>query len=139
MSTRPSQTHYSSSSSTVSSSSYTSSDSDLSIRTSMDAPPPVASVEVLRCLRCHRHVETTSTDDIASTGMIRVGFNLYYCQKCAVARKRSTPSGSPISKSGLWEIDVATKGVHVDESRTLDSDKTSPPRRSTASEPTRIA
>ncbi|KAI1491425.1 hypothetical protein F4809DRAFT_640380 [Biscogniauxia mediterranea] len=86
MSTRPSQKHYSSSSSTVSSSSYTSSDSDLSIRSSMDAPPPVASVEVLRCLRCHRHVETTSTDDIASTGMIRVGFNLYYCQKTTWTR-----------------------------------------------------
>lgn len=46
---------------------------------------PVASVEVMRCLRCHRHVEATSTDDLAATGMIRVGFNLYYCQKCAVA------------------------------------------------------
>ncbi|KAI0967448.1 hypothetical protein F4678DRAFT_465381 [Xylaria arbuscula] len=62
--TRPSTSQYSSSSST------SSTDSDASYRLSMDARP-VASVEVLRCLRCHRHVETTSTDDLASTGMIR--------------------------------------------------------------------
>ncbi|KAI0001401.1 hypothetical protein F4779DRAFT_622427 [Xylariaceae sp. FL0662B] len=80
MSTRPSTKHYDSASSTSSSRSYSSSDSDLSIRSSMDAQP-VASVEVLRCLRCHRHVETTSTDDLASTGMIRIGTNLYYCQR----------------------------------------------------------
>ncbi|KAI0150270.1 hypothetical protein GGR57DRAFT_202186 [Xylariaceae sp. FL1272] len=78
MSTRPATTHYSSSSSTDSS------DSDSSLPLSMDIRP-VASVEVFRCLRCHRHVESTSTDDLASTGMIRVGFNLYYCQKCATA------------------------------------------------------
>ncbi|KAI0814400.1 hypothetical protein GGR55DRAFT_631689 [Xylaria sp. FL0064] len=76
--TRPSTTQFSSSSSS------SSTDSDASYRLSMDARP-VASVEVLRCLRCHRHVETTSTDDLASTGMIRVGFNLYYCTKCANA------------------------------------------------------
>ncbi|KAI0015973.1 hypothetical protein F4780DRAFT_783679 [Xylariomycetidae sp. FL0641] len=52
--------------------------------TTMEAQP-VASVEVLRCLRCHRHVETTTTDDITASGMIRIGLNLYYCQKCAVA------------------------------------------------------
>ncbi|KAI1266685.1 hypothetical protein F5Y18DRAFT_363406 [Xylariaceae sp. FL1019] len=80
MSTRPANTHYSSSSSTDSSGS----DSDSSFGLSMNIRP-VASVEVFRCLRCHRHVETTSTDDLASTGMIRVGFNLYYCQKCATA------------------------------------------------------
>ncbi|KAF3063691.1 hypothetical protein GL218_02608 [Daldinia childiae] len=85
MSTRPQKTHYASSSSIDSdSSSPSSSDTDLSIRISMDVQP-VASVEVMRCLRCHRHVEATSTDDPASTGMIRVGFNLYYCQKCATA------------------------------------------------------
>ncbi|KAI1390683.1 uncharacterized protein F4822DRAFT_160733 [Hypoxylon trugodes] len=85
MSSRPSKTHYASSSSLDSdSSSPSSSDTDLSIRASMDVQP-VASVEVMRCLRCHRHVEATSTDDPASTGMIRVGFNLYYCQKCAIA------------------------------------------------------
>ncbi|KAI0490338.1 hypothetical protein F4859DRAFT_508139 [Xylaria cf. heliscus] len=76
--TRPAATQYSSASSS------SSTDSDSSYRLSMDARP-VASVEVLRCLRCHRHVETTSTDDLASTGMIRVGFNLYYCTKCAAA------------------------------------------------------
>ncbi|GAP90970.2 hypothetical protein SAMD00023353_5100960 [Rosellinia necatrix] len=58
--------------------------SDSSYRLGVDVRP-VASVAVLRCLRCHRHVETTSTDDLASTGMIRVGFNLYYCTKCAAA------------------------------------------------------
>ncbi|KAI0420221.1 hypothetical protein F5X98DRAFT_372031 [Xylaria grammica] len=78
---RPAATQYSSNSST------SSTDSDSSFRLSMDVRP-VASVEVLRCLRCHRHVETTSTDDLASTGMIRVGFNLYYCTKCAAARGR---------------------------------------------------
>ncbi|KAI0540075.1 hypothetical protein GGR58DRAFT_523237 [Xylaria digitata] len=80
--TRPVTTKYSSSSST------SSTDSDTSYRLSMDVRP-VASVEVLRCLRCHRHVETTSTDDLASTGMIRVGFNLYYCTKCAAATIRT--------------------------------------------------
>ncbi|KAI4864593.1 hypothetical protein F4820DRAFT_448902 [Hypoxylon rubiginosum] len=81
MSTRPSTKHYSSScSSSTDSSSPSSSASDLSIRYGMDVQP-VASVEVMRCLRCHRHVEATSTDDPATTGMIRVGFNLYYCQK----------------------------------------------------------
>ncbi|KAI1138541.1 hypothetical protein F5Y05DRAFT_413163 [Hypoxylon sp. FL0543] len=71
MSTRPPKTHYASSSSTDSdSSSPSSSDTDLSTRYSMDVQP-VASVEVMRCLRCHRHVEATSTDDPASTGMIR--------------------------------------------------------------------
>ncbi|KAI1396289.1 hypothetical protein F4819DRAFT_491636 [Hypoxylon fuscum] len=81
MSSRPSTTHYASSSSTdTDSSSPSSSDTDLSIRYSMDVQP-VASVEIMRCLRCHRHVEATSTDDPATTGMIRVGFNLYYCQK----------------------------------------------------------
>ncbi|KAI1151257.1 hypothetical protein F4825DRAFT_451665 [Nemania diffusa] len=76
--TRPASTQYSSTSSA------SSTDSDTSYRLGMDVRP-VASVEVLRCLRCHRHVETTSTDDLASTGMIRVGFNLYYCTKCAAA------------------------------------------------------
>ncbi|KAI0096418.1 hypothetical protein GGR51DRAFT_567164 [Nemania sp. FL0031] len=86
-STRPATTQYSSSSSA------SSTDSESSYRLGMDVRP-VASVEVLRCLRCHRHVETTSTDDLASTGMIRVGFNLYYCTKCATAvgYKRLGPS-----------------------------------------------
>ncbi|KAI8626296.1 hypothetical protein F5Y19DRAFT_478663 [Xylariaceae sp. FL1651] len=86
-STRPANNHYSSSSSS------SSTDSEGSYRLSMDVRP-VASVEVLRCLRCHRHVETTSTDDLASTGMIRVGFNLYYCQKCATAIPVRTVAGA---------------------------------------------
>lgn len=44
---------------------------------------PIASVEVFRCMRCARSVEATTTDDPASTGMIRVGTNIYYCQRCA--------------------------------------------------------
>ncbi|KAK6218341.1 hypothetical protein QIS74_06221 [Colletotrichum tabaci] len=79
-SSRPSKIHYSSSSS---------SDSDLSsasssYRHSMDsATRPIASVEVLRCLRCARSVEATSTDDSSSTGMVRIAHNLYYCERCA--------------------------------------------------------
>jgi uncharacterized protein with PIN domain len=45
--------------------------------------PLVVSVEVLRCLRCARSVETTSTDDVSSTGMVRIGTNIYYCDRCA--------------------------------------------------------
>ncbi|KHO00561.1 uncharacterized protein MAM_01339 [Metarhizium album ARSEF 1941] len=59
-----------------------------SYRNSMDssAPrPPVASVEVLRCMRCARSVEATSTDDVSSTGMVRIAHNLYYCERCAKA------------------------------------------------------
>jgi uncharacterized protein with PIN domain len=44
---------------------------------------PVVSVEVLRCLRCARSVETTSTDDASASGMVRIGTNIYYCQRCA--------------------------------------------------------
>ncbi|KAI1736609.1 hypothetical protein F4680DRAFT_451698 [Xylaria scruposa] len=84
--TRPAATQYSSASSS------SSSVSDASFRLGMDARP-VASVEVLRCLRCHRHVETTSTDDLGSTGMIRVGFNLYYCTKCAAAPSKCLGDG----------------------------------------------
>ncbi|EQB50624.1 hypothetical protein GCG54_00013038 [Colletotrichum gloeosporioides] len=79
-SSRPAKIHYSSSSS---------SDSDLSsasssYRQSMDSVArPIASVEVLRCLRCARSVEATSTDDSSSTGMVRIAHNLYYCERCA--------------------------------------------------------
>ncbi|ORY70915.1 uncharacterized protein BCR38DRAFT_331509 [Pseudomassariella vexata] len=71
-----------------SASSYSSSDSDVStissVRHSMDySPRPVASVEVLRCMRCASSVEMTSTDDPSSTGMVRVGTNIYYCSRCA--------------------------------------------------------
>lgn len=44
---------------------------------------PVASVEVLRCLRCAKCVETTTTDTLASTGMVQIGYNIYYCSSCA--------------------------------------------------------
>ncbi|KAK6220701.1 hypothetical protein LQW54_001892 [Pestalotiopsis sp. IQ-011] len=75
MSARPvEKLHYSSSSSS------SSSDSDVSIpfRHSMDSViGPVASVEVLRS------VETTSTDDPMSQGMVRIGTNIYYCSRCA--------------------------------------------------------
>ncbi|KAI0397018.1 hypothetical protein F5Y17DRAFT_455409 [Xylariaceae sp. FL0594] len=75
---RPSTKSYSSTSSS------SSTDSASSFGLSMDVQP-VVSVVPMRCLRCHRHVEATSTDDITSMGMIRVGFNLYYCTKCADA------------------------------------------------------
>lgn len=47
------------------------------------AQRPVVSVQVLRCLRCARSVETTSTDDASAFGMVRIAHNLYYCQRCA--------------------------------------------------------
>jgi hypothetical protein len=43
---------------------------------------PIASVEVLRCMRCARSVEAT-TDDIGAMGMVRIAHNLYYCERCA--------------------------------------------------------
>ncbi|KAJ9134665.1 hypothetical protein NKR23_g10027 [Pleurostoma richardsiae] len=91
-SSRPPKTHYGSASSTSSyGSSYSASDSDLSsnassssIRHSMDSVSrPVVSVEVLRCLRCMRAVETTTTDDASSSGMVKIGTNIYYCERCA--------------------------------------------------------
>lgn len=79
-SSRPSKTHYGSSSSV---SSYSTSDSDVS-PTSMDlVTGPVASVQILRCMRCARAVEITSTDDVRASGMVRVGTNIYYCSRCA--------------------------------------------------------
>ncbi|KAK3398908.1 hypothetical protein B0T20DRAFT_351799 [Sordaria brevicollis] len=75
--------------STTSSSSYSSSDSDLSstssssVRHSMDSTQPIASVEVLRCLRCARAEEITTTDDPSSSGMVQIGTNIYYCNRCA--------------------------------------------------------
>jgi hypothetical protein len=70
--------------------SYSASESDLSsssgassYRHSMDSQRPVVSVEVLRCLRCARAVEATSTDDASASGMVRVGHNIYYCHRCA--------------------------------------------------------
>lgn len=67
-----------------SSSSASDSDSSSSYRYSMDSVSlPIASVEVLRCMRCARSVEATSTDDISSMGMVRIAHNLYYCERCA--------------------------------------------------------
>ncbi|KUI71462.1 hypothetical protein VM1G_07277 [Cytospora mali] len=83
-SVRPSKTHYDSSSSTTSFGSYSSSDSDvsaISVRASMDRP--VASIEIIRCFRCARSVEMTTTDEASMYGMIRVGTGIYYCDRCA--------------------------------------------------------
>ncbi|WZH47502.1 hypothetical protein QYS62_008648 [Fusarium acuminatum] len=88
MSSRPSNHHFGSSSSTSSAQS-SASDSDSSSsssghRHSMDSIAlPIASVEVLRCMRCARSVETTSTDDVTTMGMVRIAHNLYYCERCA--------------------------------------------------------
>jgi hypothetical protein len=38
---------------------------------------------ILRCLRCARFVEATSTDDVKSLGMLKIGYNLYYCEQYA--------------------------------------------------------
>ncbi|EFX00995.1 hypothetical protein CMQ_5937 [Grosmannia clavigera kw1407] len=44
---------------------------------------PAASVEIMRCIRCARAKEATSTDDATANGMVRVGHNIYYCHRCA--------------------------------------------------------
>ncbi|EHK49647.1 hypothetical protein TRIATDRAFT_50583 [Trichoderma atroviride IMI 206040] len=50
----------------------------------MDSSPrPSASVLVLRCMRCARSAETTTTDDASTAGMVRISHNLYYCERCA--------------------------------------------------------
>ncbi|KAI1046975.1 hypothetical protein LB505_008237 [Fusarium chuoi] len=86
MSARPSSHHFGSASSTSSTPS-SGSDSDSSSsghRYSMDSIAlPIASVEVLRCMRCARSVEATSTDDVSTMGMVRIAHNLYYCERCA--------------------------------------------------------
>ena len=61
---------------------------------SMDQAQP--RVEVMRCSRCAKCVETVtssrgadgdlrkiSTDDASASGMVRFGHNLYYCDRCA--------------------------------------------------------
>jgi len=85
MSARPSSHHFGSNNSTSSSrSSSSSSSSDSGYRRSMDSIAlPIASVEVLRCMRCARSVEATSTDDVSTMGMVRIAHNLYYCERCA--------------------------------------------------------
>ncbi|OAQ67837.2 hypothetical protein VFPPC_15738 [Pochonia chlamydosporia 170] len=85
-STISSQRFGSSSSASSESGLSTESSSITGYRHSMDsttARPAVASVEVLRCMRCARSVEATSTDDVSSTGMVRISHNLYYCERCA--------------------------------------------------------
>ncbi|KAM5356443.1 hypothetical protein ACJ41O_003089 [Fusarium nematophilum] len=84
-SSRPSSHHFGSSSSSASSTPSSDSDSSsTSYRHSMDSVTlPIASVEVLRCMRCARSVEATSTDDLSSMGMVRIAHNLYYCERCA--------------------------------------------------------
>ncbi|EXK24950.1 hypothetical protein FOMG_18356 [Fusarium oxysporum f. sp. melonis 26406] len=86
-SSRPFNQHY-----CCSSSSNSASDSDIAAESAsavsyglgMDSIQlPVASVEVLRCMRCARSVEATSTDDISAMGMVRIAHNLYYCERCA--------------------------------------------------------
>ena len=62
-------------------SSSSGSSSDLSC--GMDVRQPVASVKVLRCMRCAKMQEATSTDDAAACGMVRIGEGIYYCQRCA--------------------------------------------------------
>ncbi|KAH8729981.1 hypothetical protein BGZ61DRAFT_492121 [Ilyonectria robusta] len=53
-------------------------------RYSMDSVQlPIASIEALRCMRCARSVEVTSTDDISAMGIVRIAHNLYYCKRCA--------------------------------------------------------
>jgi hypothetical protein len=71
---------------------YSSADSQ-KIRYSMDQPQP--RVEVMRCSRCAKCVETITTsrsgddyrrvsnDDATASGMVRFGHNLYYCDRCA--------------------------------------------------------
>ena len=76
-SSRPKPRHGSASSGSSSSGSS----SDLSY--GMDVRQPVASVKVLRCMRCAKMQEATSTDDIAACGMVRIGEGIYYCQRCA--------------------------------------------------------
>ncbi len=44
---------------------------------------PLIRVVVLRCIRCSHAEEMTSTDDPRSSGMIRIGTNIYYCNRCA--------------------------------------------------------
>ncbi|KAK4456870.1 hypothetical protein QBC42DRAFT_189978 [Cladorrhinum samala] len=75
--------------SSSSASSYSASDSDLStsstgtsVRHSMEQRP-VVQVAVIRCLRCARAEEYTTTDDPTSLGMVQIGTNIYYCNRCA--------------------------------------------------------
>ncbi|KUJ10954.1 uncharacterized protein LY89DRAFT_543806, partial [Mollisia scopiformis] len=73
------------SSSSSSSSSYSSSYTEPK-RYSMDSQVQPR-VEILRCSRCAKCVETIVTsrggEDASSSGMVKFGHNLYYCDRCA--------------------------------------------------------
>ena len=83
----------SASSSSSTSSTFSASDLDLpssnstnsgAVRHSMDsASRPPVQVAVIRCLRCARAEEMTSTDDPSLSGMVQIGTNIYYCNRCA--------------------------------------------------------
>ena len=50
----------------------------------MDATTrPAVHVATIRCLRCARAEEMTSTDDPSLSGMVQIGTNIYYCNRCA--------------------------------------------------------
>ncbi|KAK0636252.1 hypothetical protein B0T17DRAFT_485410 [Bombardia bombarda] len=72
-------------SSSSASSSYSASDSDLSSVSgySMGSSQTPVQVSTLRCLRCARAEEITSTDHPSSSGMVQIGTNIYYCNRCA--------------------------------------------------------
>ncbi|KAK0719856.1 hypothetical protein B0H67DRAFT_484010 [Lasiosphaeris hirsuta] len=78
---RPKVSYYGSSSS--SSSSYSDLSSSSSSGYNMDPQRPRVQVAVIRCLRCARAEEITSTDDPSSSGMVQIGTNIYYCKRCA--------------------------------------------------------
>jgi len=46
-------------------------------------PRPEAFVEYLSYRRYARSMDMMSTDDASAVGMVRIGFNLYYCNWCA--------------------------------------------------------
>lgn len=91
MSTYGQRSSSESSESSTSSSSTTSSAYDSRYSLDVSSPPRV---EILRCSRCAKCVETisrgrsdgsrrVSTDDASANGMVRFGHNLYYCNRCA--------------------------------------------------------
>jgi len=58
--------------------------SKVDARTSMESTSrPVVHVAIIRCLRCARAEELTSTDDPSLSGMVQIGTNIYYCNRCA--------------------------------------------------------
>lgn len=48
------------------------------------------SAQVLRCSQCRKAVEVianngqVSTENISASGMVKFGYNLYYCEKCSI-------------------------------------------------------